>query len=88
MATATLASQGEGGAEGTGIASQIGNMENKLNIKIEFDADAVLDTDLFKISTSTLKDERLVENTFYKKLISRLNMFYVQAEKYRLLGPN
>jgi hypothetical protein len=63
-------------------------MENKLNHKIEFDADAVFETDLFKISSSTLKDERLVDNIFYNKLISRLNNFYIQAEKYRLLGPN
>ena len=37
-------------------------MENKLETKVEFDADEVLESDLFKISTSTLKDERLIEN--------------------------
>ena len=88
MATATLASGGEVGAEGGRIASQIESMYNKLETKMEFDADAVLETDLFKISSSTLKDERLVDNIFYTKLITRLNQFYVQAEKYRLLGPN
>ncbi len=87
MATATLAS-GEGGAEAGRIASQIDNMDAKLKAKEGFSEDAVLESDLFKISTSTLKDERMGDNVFYTKLVGRLNTFYVQAEKYRLLGPN
>jgi hypothetical protein len=48
-----------------------------------FSAQKVKDSELFQMSTSTLKDPRLADNRFFINLIGRLEAFYILAEKYR-----
>lgn len=84
MATATLGDANDP----NGLNGQLDGMDRKLNRKIEYNEETVRDSDLFKINTSTLRDERLAGNEFYTKLIGRLDQFYLVAEKLRLMGPN
>lgn len=61
-------------------------MDSKLSESQRFSAEQVLQSEVYKLRTSCLKDPRLENNIFYGKLVSRLQMFIVQAEKYRLVG--
>lgn len=45
-----------------------------------------MESDLYKMSTNTLKDPRLDGHLQFKKLVARLKAFYVLAEKYRQVG--
>ena len=64
-----------------------------------FNADDIMNSKLFKMNMSMLEDDSLKEDLspnpavpeqcqlMYKKLVLRLGSFYVNAEKYRLVGP-
>ena len=64
-----------------------------------FNAEDIMNDKLFKMNMSMLEDDSLKEDLspnpavpeqcqlMYKKLVLRLGAFYVNAEKYRLVGP-
>lgn len=80
-ATTSMMAGGMGGSEDSGtMQTRINEVDTNLSqnevrgiSKGAFDPERVFESDLYKISTSTLKDDRLKDNIFYEKLISRLN---------------
>lgn len=63
-------------------------MDSKLNEQAPFSAEKVVNSELFKLRTSCLFDPRLEDNIFYRKLRDRLQAHFVEAEKYRQVGPS
>jgi hypothetical protein len=43
-----------------------------------FSVGSIRNSDLFKIDQSMVRDPRLADNLLYKKLIARLEAFYIQ----------
>ena len=87
-------------ATASGPASEIAEAEEKLFMVDQgFNADDIMNNKLFKMNMSMLEDETLKEDLssnpavppqcqlMYKKLVLRLSAFYVNAEKFRLVGP-
>ena len=83
-----------------GVSSEIQEAEEKLFMVDQgFNAEEIMNSKLFKMNMSMLEDETLREDLtpnpqvpeqcqlMYKKLVLRLSAFYVNAEKYRLVGP-
>lgn len=63
-------------------------MDQKLmgSSDVNFSAAAIRESELFKIDQSMVRDPRLSDNLLYKKLIARLETFYIQLEKFRRVG--
>lgn len=51
-----------------------------------FSVAGIRNSELFKIDQSMVRDPRLADNLLYKKLIARLEAFYIQLEKFRKVG--
>jgi len=51
-----------------------------------FSVASTRNSELFKIDQSMVRDPRLAGNLLYKKLIARLEAFYIQQEKFRKVG--
>lgn len=60
-------------------------MDKKLHS--DFNVEKCKDSELYKISLSILKSEKLQDNTMFSKLVKRLDSFYVTAQKFRACGP-
>lgn len=83
-----------------GASTEIQEAEEKLFMVDQgFNAEDIMNSKLFKMNMSMLEDDTLKEDLtpnppvseqcqlMYKKLVLRLSAFYVNAEKYRLVGP-
>ena len=88
MATTALSGDKQVNSPSRGGASHmISEMDAKLNsgsAMKPFDKEKILESDMYVISTATLKDERLDNNVLYTNLLARLESFYLVAEKYSL----
>ena len=66
------------GESNANIDQTLSKMDQKLlDCDGSFSVSSVRNSELFKIDQSTLRDPRLADNLFYKKLIARLEAFYI-----------
>ena len=85
---------------GAGASTEILEAEEKLFMVDQgFNADDIMNSRLYKLNMSMLDDETFKDDTspnaavspdcqlMFKKLVLRLSAFYVNSEKYRLVGP-
>ena len=83
-----------------GGCSKIQEAEEKLFMVDQgFSAEDIMNSTLFKMSMSMVEDDRLKEDLspnpavsvqcqlMYKKLLLRLSAFYINAAKFRIVGP-
>ena len=75
------------GEPSANLDSELNKMDQKLlGTDENFSVGQVRNSELFKIDQSMVRDPRLADNLLYKKLIARLEAFYIQKEKFRKVG--
>jgi hypothetical protein len=75
------------GEPSANLDSELNKMDQKLlGTDENFSVGQVRNSELFKIDQSMVRDPRLADNLLYKKLIARLEAFYIQQEKFRKVG--
>lgn len=75
------------GEPSANLDAELNKMDQKLLGSDEnFSVGSIRNSELFKIDQSMVRDPRLADNLLYKKLIARLEAFYIQQEKFRKVG--